>query len=689
VCDCDPGFRHPDAWSPACAEGQCGLLCLPVPPADGGMDGERPCVPGAPELCNGWDDDCNGLTDESFEIDFDAQNCAACGRICEAGDHATPACVLGDCTVVCAPKWSDLDGDPANGCEVVCEPGPAMDETACDGRDDDCNGLTDENWTTEVRCGHGFCEHSAVCFRGEVICRPRAAPAASDATCDGIDDDCDGLTDEDCGGADADADAGADADADAGADADAASVCGNGVRETGEECDDGNRTALDGCENDCTTTCHAASDCDDFDDCTIDSCPPTSGGALCAHEVVRGARCDDGDPCTDGETCDAAGTCSGGSSICTCVRAEDCAPFEDGDLCNGTLACVSNSCRVDPRTVVTCSPAGDTPCRRNTCNPDRGTCEYQAIGEGAACDDGLFCTATDRCSAGACIGTGNPCPAGGCVGGCDEAGDRCRPASADTVCRVAAGDCDVPETCNGSSTSCPADGFAPSSTVCRPSAGVCDVPENCTGDSAACPTDAFRPSAYECRPSAGVCDAPENCTGGSATCPTDAFRPSSYECRRAGASPICDPAERCTGRSATCPADYQAPNGTICRDDGTLCGSPKDCQVCNGGNCVQNGSHWSADCLPSCGVIGGWCGTPIACCGPSAVCSFGEPGGASWDCGKCCAYACCYPSEVEEYTCHDGRDNDCDVAVDCEDSSCDGRSCGLDHVCRSGLCVHV
>jgi hypothetical protein len=87
-----------------------------------------------------------------------------------------------------------------------------------------------------------------------------------------------------------------------------------------------------------------------------------------------------------------------------------------------------------------------------------------------SCDDGNPCT-VDRfdTSAGACVYT--PAPAG-------------------TECRPAVGSCDVAETCDGSSTQCPADRFRPSGTMCRLSTAACDPTETCSGDSPLCPPDA-------------------------------------------------------------------------------------------------------------------------------------------------------------------------------------------------------
>src|SRR5262249_3022918 len=44
-------------------------------------------------------------------------------------------------------------------------------------------------------------------------------------------------------------------------------MCGNGVPEAGEDCDDGNTDDADGCRTNCTFTCRAAGDCSNHDRC--------------------------------------------------------------------------------------------------------------------------------------------------------------------------------------------------------------------------------------------------------------------------------------------------------------------------------------------------------------------------------------------------------------------------------------
>jgi hypothetical protein len=149
------------------------------------------------------------------------------------------------------------------------------------------------------------------------------------------------------------------------------------------------------------------------------------------------------------------------------------------------------------------------------------------------------------------------------------------PAPAQTVCRVAAGPCDLVEVCDGVSTACPLDKFQAATVVCRAAAGTCDLAEKCTGSSAACPTDKFLAKGAVCRAAVSVCDAAESCDGASAACPVDVFAPAATPCRASSDGNICDPPETCNGTSGTCPADAKytrpaAPPTGIAVAPGTL-----------------------------------------------------------------------------------------------------------------------
>ncbi len=116
-------------------------------------DDNDPAVnPGAAEVCNGIDDDCDGIVDEGFDVDGDGYT--TCG---------------GDCD----------DADPA------VNPGAAE---VCNGGDDDCDGLVDEGFDAD---GDGYTTCGGDCDDVDPAVNPGAAEV-----CNGIDDECDGIVDE-------------------------------------------------------------------------------------------------------------------------------------------------------------------------------------------------------------------------------------------------------------------------------------------------------------------------------------------------------------------------------------------------------------------------------------------------------------------------------------------------------------
>lgn len=84
-------------------------------------DNDLNVYPGATELCNGTDDDCDSTTDEGFAV----------GALCTEG---TGACEQSG-QLVCAADFSGTE------CDAI--PGTPNLET-CNGIDDDCNGLADD-----------------------------------------------------------------------------------------------------------------------------------------------------------------------------------------------------------------------------------------------------------------------------------------------------------------------------------------------------------------------------------------------------------------------------------------------------------------------------------------------------------------------------------------------------------------
>src|SRR5436309_9578923 len=138
------------------------------------------------------------------------------------------------------------------------------------------------------------------------------------------------------------------------------------------------------------------------------------------------------------------------------------------------------------------------------------------------CGDGTV-DPGEQCDMGALNGSGSCCK------------NNCTFWDSSHICRAAAGECDLPETCTGTSATCPADTGAvkAAGTACTDDGKPCTL-DQCNGTSTSCQHPAGNAGAV-CRAAAGPCDVAETCTGASPTCPADAFLPSSRACRAAAA----------------------------------------------------------------------------------------------------------------------------------------------------------
>lgn len=138
------------------------------------------------------------------------------------------------------------------------------------------------------------------------------------------------------------------------------------------------------------------------------------------------ARCGDGtvDP---GEECDDGNNRAGDCCSSFCELVAEGAACDDGnfctvvDRCDAAARCVGSGDPCDP-------PDGDGDCAES-CNEETDRCDAHDP-DGSACDDGLFCTGADLCAAGACTAHGpSPCPGpdgdGNCRESCDEASRAC------------------------------------------------------------------------------------------------------------------------------------------------------------------------------------------------------------------------------------------------------------------------
>ncbi len=402
-------------------------------------------------------------------------------------------------------------------------------------------------------------------------------------------------------------------------------VCGNGVIESGETCDDGNTTGCDGCSPTCTA---ALNGCLIGGVCIAEgTVNPANACTVCARAVSRtsyspvaaGTSCNDGNACTQVDTCQ-AGVCTGSNPV-TCTAADQC------------------------------HVAG-------VCNAATGACSSPVRPNGTACNDGSACTQTDTCQAGLCIGA-NPVTC--------TAADQCHMAGA---CNPATGVCSAPVAPNG--TACN-DGNACSQTdTCQ--TGVCTGanPVTCT---ATTPCHV----AGVCNPATGVCTTPvapngTACNDGNACTQTDTCQTGTC----AGANPVtctaadqCHVAGVCNPATGVCSAPV-APNGSAC-NDGNACSQSDTCQtgVCTGANPVTctpgDACHVAGVCNPATGA----CTAPVAAAG--TPCNDGL---------FCTAIDTCNGSGACT-----GTVRDCSDALSCTADACDETSSMCVHPVTTGCLI--
>ncbi|MCK6554690.1 DUF4215 domain-containing protein [Candidatus Binatia bacterium] len=305
----------------------------------------------------------------------------------------------------------------------------------------------------------------------------------------------------------------------------ACSVCGNGIRALIEACDDGNLVSGDGCDANCTLSAcgngirSPAEPCDDGNTNPCDGCSPT-----CQIEPV-GYRCGDGVLSTDcGEACDDGNT-------------------SDADACRAN--CTLNVCGDGVR-----NPAAEACDDGNTTSGDG--CDANCTP--TACGNGIK-TAGEQCD------DGNIDPCDGCTATCQR-GESCGDGHLDPLCG---------EQCDDGNRY-PFDGCTGACTICGN--GVATAPEECD-DGNANPNDGCTTGCTICGNE--VVTPPEGCDDGNLVhgdgCDADCLGPGCGNNRIDG-DEECDDGGICIGGANAgtfCTAHRQCPDGECTTFGGDDC----------------------------------------------------------------------------------------------------------------------
>jgi hypothetical protein len=524
--DCDTFID--EGLTRACGQG----TCTGTEVCTAGTWGGCTAPPVGMEVCDGLDNDCDGVCDGlqagCSEVNgmCNPNNAASCPQTDSPGDpgHYTMpdagetmcmdaidndldglindgCAAMGAAETMCADAMdNDGDGRINDGCPVpplpiaqnICQPGarvcPVLCSVSgnsygqcsgevlplatdpCNGLDDDCDNKIDEGFVP-ADCSTNCGVGQTTCVNGMIQCN--STPATDDTTCNNVDDDCDNMIDEDW-------------------------ICANPVNGV---CPCGSGMVCDGLEKCingvvvCQGTPIGTESCNCLDedcDTRVDEGVMCPAGGTCVNCQCAFACAGGEFPCPLGKKCDTSmgppGFCVNDpcfNVMCPAVpsgNAQTCVPkpgFPNEPLC------------VDTCTTVTCSsplicyqPTGE--CRPDDCTTFPERCTGNQVCVNGVCEsnpcDGVQCPGDKYCLGGTCVGS--------CADIDCPQGQRCRQGACETD--PCGHPCPFGFACNDTTGQCIEDPCkfrnCPQGQWCNPNDGQCED-DPCVENQIMCPNE--------------------------------------------------------------------------------------------------------------------------------------------------------------------------------------------------------